>query len=112
MHLAEHGARVEVVVDLDVGLDVVGAQDPSEVLHDPALEREREREEQGVETGAVEPFAEEPVARSSCPVGAGSALSWSITAARAFVPRPPLSTSGSTPRWWSWVARASRWSVH
>jgi hypothetical protein len=36
----------------------------------------------------------EPVARSSCPVGAGSALSWSITAALAFLPRPPFNTSG------------------
>ncbi len=35
VHLAEHGTGVEVVVDFDVGLDVVGAQDPSDVLHDP-----------------------------------------------------------------------------
>lgn len=32
------------------------------------------------------------MARSSCPVGAGSALSRSITAARAFFPSPPFNT--------------------
>ena len=58
VHLAEHGAGVEVVVDLDVGLGVGGAQDAPDVLHDTAFEREREREEQRVKAGAVEPFAE------------------------------------------------------
>ena len=52
MHLAEHGSGVEVVVDLDVGLGVGGAQDPTDVLHDPPLEREWEREEQRVERRA------------------------------------------------------------
>ena len=59
MHAVEDGdAAVDVVVELDVVLAFMASQQPADVLHDAALEREREREEQGVELGPVEPFTE------------------------------------------------------
>src|SRR5712692_67761 len=50
------GGGVVVVVDLGGGLARVGAQDPSGVLDEASLERDRGREEQGVQRGAVEAF--------------------------------------------------------
>jgi hypothetical protein len=49
---------VSVVVDANVCLAFVGAHEPSGVLDEPALERDREGEEEGVELWAVEAFAE------------------------------------------------------
>src|SRR3977135_743474 len=51
--------EVDVVVDLDAGLGVGGAEDPADVLADVALELDREGQEQGVERWAVEAFADE-----------------------------------------------------
>ena len=59
MHPVEDGdAGVDVVVELDVVLALVGAEESSDVLDDSSLERQREREEQGVELGPVEALAE------------------------------------------------------
>jgi hypothetical protein len=54
----DRDAAIDVVVEFDVVLAFVGAQQPADALHDATLEREREREEQGVELGPVEPFTE------------------------------------------------------
>ena len=43
------GEDVDVVVHLEIGLGVMSTQDTPDVLHDPAFERDREREEQRVE---------------------------------------------------------------
>ena len=59
MHAVEDGdSDIDVVVELDVVFALVGAEESSDVLDDPSLEREREREEQGVELGPVEALAE------------------------------------------------------
>lgn len=50
--------RVDVVVDLDVVLALMRAQQPTHVPYDPALPRQWEREEKRVERGTFEPFAE------------------------------------------------------
>src|SRR2546421_11679163 len=56
----EHGHEgVNVVVDLDAGLGVGGAEDPADVLDDVAFELDGEREEQGVEGWAVEALSDE-----------------------------------------------------
>lgn len=47
-----------VVVDLGGGLAGVRSQDSAGVLDEPAFERDRSGEEQGVERGAVEAFAD------------------------------------------------------
>ncbi len=100
-------------MNLDIGPGVGGAQDPPDVLHDTALEREREREEQVSSDGLSNPSPRyDPVANKSWPDGASSALSCSITAARAFFPNPPLSTNGARPLCSSIAASASRCSVH
>ena len=59
MHAVEdRDAAVDVVVELDTVLALVGAEQPADVLHDSTFEREREGEEQGVELGPVEALAE------------------------------------------------------
>ena len=59
VHAGEYGDElVDVVVELDVVFVVVGAEKPADVLDDSAFERDREGEEQGVEGGPVESFAE------------------------------------------------------
>ena len=53
----EHaGGGVVVVVDLSGGLARVGAQDPPGILDEASFERDRGREEQGVQYWAVEAF--------------------------------------------------------
>lgn len=47
---------VDVVVHLEIDLGVMGTQDTTDVLHDPAPERDRKRQEQRVERGRVEPL--------------------------------------------------------
>ena len=71
MHLAKHGAGVEVVVDLDVGFGVGGPQDATDVLHHSAFEGEREGEEQRVEARGVEAFAEIGTGREQKLTGRG-----------------------------------------
>jgi predicted TIM-barrel fold metal-dependent hydrolase len=64
VHADERGDEdVEVVVDFDTDLGVGGPQNPSDVLDDAAFELDREREEQGVQGWAVEPFAEQAGSR-------------------------------------------------
>jgi hypothetical protein len=46
-----------VVVDLGGGLAGVGSEDPAGILDEPAFEGDRCDEEEGVESGAVEAFA-------------------------------------------------------
>lgn len=59
VHAVEDGdASVDVVVELDVMLSLMGAQESSDVLDDSALERQREGEEQRVELGPVEALLE------------------------------------------------------
>lgn len=59
VHAFEYGdPAVDVVVELDVELALVGAKEPPDVLDHSALEREGEGEEQRVELGPVEAFAE------------------------------------------------------
>src|SRR5205814_2150728 len=59
VHAFEHGdSAVNVTVELDVELGVMGAKEAADVLNDSPLERQREREEQGVELRPVEPFSE------------------------------------------------------
>ena len=59
MHAAQKRVEgVVVVVDLDAGLVRQGAGDATDVLDDPATPRDREGQEQGVEGGQVEAFAE------------------------------------------------------
>jgi hypothetical protein len=49
---------VDVVVELDVVLAISLAEEPSDVLHDPSLESQREGQEQGLERGPVEALTE------------------------------------------------------
>ena len=56
--IEDRDAGIDVVVELDVVLAFVGSQEPSDVLDDAAFEREGEGEEQRVELGPVEAFAE------------------------------------------------------
>lgn len=59
MHALQHGdPTVDVVVERDVVLAVMGAEETADVLDYPALEREGEGKEEGVELGSVEAFAE------------------------------------------------------
>ena len=59
MHPPEEGMEaVVVVVDLDAGLAGKGSGDPADVLDDPAPTGDREGQEQGVQLGEVEAFAE------------------------------------------------------
>ena len=59
MHAVQNGdSGIDVVVELDVVFAFVGAEEASHALHDPSFERQREREEQGVELG--------PTKRLSC----------------------------------------------
>lgn len=59
VHAVEDGdASVDVVVELDVMLSLMRAQESSDVLDDPALERQREGEEQRVELGPNEALPE------------------------------------------------------
>ena len=50
---------VDVVVDLDAGLGISGAEDPADVLDHVAFEFDGEGQEQGVEWWAVEALADE-----------------------------------------------------
>lgn len=59
MHAGEYGdVFVDVVVEFDGVLGAVGSQEPADVLHDPPFERDGKSQEEGVESGPVEPFAE------------------------------------------------------
>ena len=55
---------VVVVVDLGSLFARVGAEDAACVLNEASLERDRPREEQGVEGGAVEAFTDEVARRN------------------------------------------------
>jgi hypothetical protein len=70
---------VVVVVDLDAGLPGKGSGDPADVLDDPAPTGDREGQEQGVQFGEVEAFAE---------VGAGGQQQdWDVTLSESFEDR-------------------------
>jgi len=59
VHAIEDGdAGVDVVVELDVVLALVGSQESTDVLDDASLEGEGEGEIEGVELGPIEPLAE------------------------------------------------------
>lgn len=59
VHAVEHGdPDVDVVVEFDVVLSAVRAQQPADVLHYSSLEGERKGKEQGVEVRPVEPLPE------------------------------------------------------
>ena len=103
------GVRVVVVVDLGSGLAWICTQDPAGVLDKAAFEGQRSGEEQGVQDGAVEAFADVRAGRDDqegLPAGSGS--SRASAAARALAPMPPRSTTGSWPKSPSALARRSR----
>ena len=59
MHSGEHrNVFVDVVVKLDVLLVAVGSEEPADVLDDPALEGDGERQEQGVEFRPIKALTE------------------------------------------------------
>ena len=59
MHPSEEWVQaVVVVVDFDARLAGQSAGDSADVLHHPASTRDREGQEEGVEFGKVEAFAE------------------------------------------------------
>ena len=114
MHGAQHGyLAVEVVVDADCCLAFSCAHESSGVLDEAALERDGERQEEGVELRRIEAFAEVLAGRDNGELLPG----WAVLGllddrARARFPRLPSRISGDTP-----LARrpsASRWqcSVH
>ena len=113
VHSVQDGdAGIDVVVDIDVMLALVGAQESSDVLHDPTLEGEREREEQRVECGPVESFAEvgaggdEDDANVGKPSSDGVADRGSCLLAEA-----ARNTSAWSPSSASWATIASMWSL-
>ena len=75
MHSVQNGdAGADVVVELDVVLALVGAKEAPDVLDDSSLEGQWEREEQGVERGPVEAFAEVGARRDKNDAGVGGPL--------------------------------------
>ena len=114
VHAVENGnAHVDVVVEFDVVFAGVAAQQPPDVLHDPPFEREWEGEEQGVELGPVESFAEVGAGGDEHDPGVGVAFDrWRrLTARRALTPSPPRSTRAWSPSAASVVTMVSMCSV-
>jgi hypothetical protein len=64
--------RVHVVMDLDPGLLVGWPQNPADVLHHSAFERDGKRQKQRVERGTVEPLSEKAARRHKDETATGS----------------------------------------
>jgi hypothetical protein len=115
VHPGEHGdAGVDVVVDLDVVLSVMGPEETTDVLDDPAFPCQWEGEEEGVERRPVEALPE--VGRrghehDATAVGGlerfADGCSSLLSAPTSVQTRALRSSSSATVRRTSWIRKSS-----
>ena len=115
MHARQDGdVDVHVIVHFDSGLCSCWTEHSPYVLHDAALERKRERQEEGVEFRKVESLAEETsrCQQERVPRQQPVLPFRSTLLARAFLPIPPRITTDRMPSFSSSREILSRCSVH